>query len=241
MRFHNIYKIIFCFYLSLSMILFANSSSFANEKIIIPDGIVYKEASEEINKKAEENLRKSLEGKFINFESLLPPESEQIAYIGTFLSNHLIAKVPEETLKILTSIKLGLPLADLTIISQSYAATKTVQRKLLAKILREQIKIGKNWKIRKVSREELVIIWFFIGWDLDEPIYVVEDENKKYVFDFDSSGEYLFWIDEISHPCIQLGQVGAGPLTSCHCLIPNLKDNKYDIQFVESCRNKIEQ
>ncbi|MCB1682080.1 MAG: hypothetical protein H6858_10060 [Rhodospirillales bacterium] len=234
MRPFNIYQIIFCFFLLL-VVLFDSSHGFANEKMNVPEGIVYKEASDEINIKAEEKLRKALEGDSVSFQSLLPPEMETLSYVGTFLSSKLMSNVPKEILKILTCIKLNTPLSGLTIVSQNYAASATKQRKLLAELLSEHIKIGKNFKIRKLSREDMVVVWFFIGWDFDEPIFLVEDDNKKYVFDFDSTGQNLFWIDEISHPCIQLGQPGVGALTSCRCLVPNLENNKYDLSFVESC------
>ena len=51
--------------------------------------------------------------------------------------------------------------------------------------------------IRKLNQDELVYYWTICGYDLTEPLFVVECTYGKYIFDFTSPGE-IFFIDLVS-------------------------------------------
>ncbi len=178
---------------------------------VVPPDVTYKTADDEANKTAFEKI-KTLLGTHLHDFSPLTDKT----MVGTFFSQSHLA-MPDKT-EGLTCIKTNLPLADdLNVQTQSFASKSADQAKKLAEILSNEIHIQPDATIRKASAKELAFIWIFIGWDIQEPLYVVEDKTHKYAFHFTPDGEKLFWLEDISKPCMRFGQ-GGNDLTPCMCM-----------------------
>ncbi len=190
---------------------------------VIPPHVTYKTADDETNKIAFEKI-KTLIGTHLHDFSPLTDQT----MIGTFLSQSIVP--PPGKIEGLTCVKTNLPLSDdLNVQTQSFASKSADQAKKLAEILSNEIHIQPNATIRKASAKELSLIWFFIGWDIQEPLYVVEDKAHKYAFNFTPDGEKLFWLENISAPCMRFAQNGNN-LTPCMCLDVN---DDYDVIFTK--------
>ena len=73
--------------------------------------------------------------------------------------------------------------------------------------------------IRKLNESEIKIYWTYISFDIDEPIFMVETGNKKFIVDFnkDTSGLELFWLDDFTGRGLNHGDFehnGIEPITS---------------------------
>jgi hypothetical protein len=52
--------------------------------------------------------------------------------------------------------------------------------------------------IRRLNSNELRYYWALCGWDLEEPIFVIEGQNiGKFIFDFDNDNE-IFYIENFT-------------------------------------------
>lgn len=178
---------------------------------VVPPQVTYKTADDKTNKAAFEKIKKLLGTHLHDFSPLTDK-----TMVGTFFSQSILA-TPDKT-EGLACIKTNIPLTDdLNVQTQSFASKSADQAKNLAEILSNEIHIQPDATIRKASAKELALIWIFIGWDIQEPLYVVEDKTHKYAFNFTPDGEKLFWLENISKPCMRFGQ-GGNDLTPCMCM-----------------------
>ncbi|MCB1593241.1 MAG: hypothetical protein KDI90_12410 [Alphaproteobacteria bacterium] len=189
------------------------SLPFSNVQItpVIPPHVTYKTADDETNKAAFEKIKTLMRTHLHDFTPLTDK-----TMAGTFLSQSIltIPDIAEE----LTYVKANLPLTDdLNVQTQSFASKSPDQAKKLAEILSNEIHIQPDATIRKASAKELALIWIFIGWDIQEPLYVVEDKTHKYAFNFTPDGEKLFWLENITAPCMRFAQ-SKNNLTPCMCM-----------------------
>ncbi|MFZ5638131.1 MAG: hypothetical protein ACOY82_16250 [Pseudomonadota bacterium] len=97
-------------------------------------------------------------------------------------------------------------------------ATTRAQRDYLAPHLLESLPDGAPDAIRPADFDELALIWYFIGWDLDEPLYVARWGERRYAFDFDPGTGRLTWVERLSSPCFSLGTDENEVLLKCHCM-----------------------
>src|SRR5262245_705011 len=51
---------------------------------------------------------------------------------------------------------------------------------------------------RATTPDEMALIWFYIGWDITEPVFTVEQAGRPLVVDFDEMGQSVVWIE--GHP-----------------------------------------
>jgi hypothetical protein len=56
----------------------------------------------------------------------------------------------------------------------------------------------KTINVRKINANEASIYWALIPYDIEEPIYVVEHGDLRFLFDMTKSDKKVFWIDELS-------------------------------------------
>ena len=56
--------------------------------------------------------------------------------------------------------------------------------------------------IRKLNTEEIKMFWAVISFDIEEPVFILENNGRKYLVDLlkdEKSGAYtIFWVDEMS-------------------------------------------
>lgn len=205
----------------------------AGDKVVVPDGVTYKEASPDINARAEAKLRRVLAKEPHDFALLMPTDGKSVTTAGVFLTLGTLDKYKGQ-LQGLIPVKYNIPFGkDVKTAINSYAAHDPGQQTKLAGVLRDAIHVNPDYKVRKMTPAELAIIWYYIGWDINEPIFVVEDKVHKYVFNFDPAGESLFWIEDLSQPCFQLSQRENQPLTPCLCFTTVSQGNRYETRFKE--------
>jgi hypothetical protein len=75
---------------------------------------------------------------------------------------------------------------------------ETPGRKALADRLASDI--GKAPSIRKLHADELQIFWAMIPFDIEEPIYICEANDKRFLINLrQENGQVtIFWVDELS-------------------------------------------
>ncbi len=189
---------------------------------VIPPDVTYKTSDDETNKAAYEKIKALLGAHLHDFSPLMGQTK-----LGTFLSQSISAKAYKTDG--LTTYISNLPLGDELNVQTppSFSSTSVDQANQLADILSYEIHIQPDATIRKATAKELALIWFFIGWDIQEPLFIVEDKTHKYAFNFTPDGKKLFWLEKIDAPCIRFAQNGNN-LTPCMCLDVN---DAFDVVF----------
>ncbi len=110
-----------------------------------------------------------------------------------------------------------------------YFATTPAQAVELSTLFSKVYAATPSPVIRKLSKDEMALVWFYIGWDLVEPIYVAEVGGRKLVFDFGPDGSYLEWIEDITEPCFKITFQGGG--LPCMCSVVVSQKNRYEVVF----------
>jgi len=57
--------------------------------------------------------------------------------------------------------------------------------------------IGKKYIIRKLNEKELTYYWSIISFDIDEPLFIDETKEHKYILDILTDDLKLMWLDEL--------------------------------------------
>jgi hypothetical protein len=202
------------------------------DHVVVPEGVRYKEASAEVNRKAEDLLRKALSQNPPDFASLMPQDGKTITMTGKFISLYAL-KERQAELKGLLPAHYALPLGEgITEQSEGYVAHEPGQVAALAKVLSETIRLDPDFRIRKLTPEELAMVWYYIGGDIEEPIFVAEDTTHKLIFNFKPpGGDRLFWVEDLSYPCFKLGQPDGKALTPCFCEVAQGTGTRYQVGF----------
>ena len=183
----------------------------------IPAYIAYHTTSEEINRKAMEKIKDIFIYPNESFDKLLlDNNNSNIMLIGTFLSQDLLSK-PTYLEENFITINTDIPLDEIQIpiVAKSIGVQTAQQKRDFLKLFQYYTAYDENMQIRKLTPEELMIIWIYIGWDIEEPIFLVELDGHKLVLDFDNKGEHLFWMEDIASPCFSLGVNDVK--TACYC------------------------
>lgn len=212
----------------------------ADDQVVVPEGVKYKKASPDINKKAEDLLRKALSRNPPDFASLMPEDGKTITITGRYIPLYTL-KDRQAELKGLVPAHYTMPIGEgLTEQSDGYLANQPAQVAALAKLLSETIRLDPDFRIRKMTPEELAIVWYYIAWDIEEPIFVAEDKSHKFIFGFKPpEGERLFWVEDLTKPCFKLGQEGGKALTPCLCEMAEARGRHYDVGFRE-CKEPLD-
>lgn len=165
----------------------------------IPHGVIYRKASIELNNKTEKKLRNVLDLKLPLTN--LPDNwdnKRNVIVVGNNLGKTVFEGVSRDPFEILHRINMEIPMKTLGKLKFSaYGISKPDQLEYLSSYFWKNFELEKDYKIRKLTNKEMSLIWYFIGWDLHEPIFVVEDSNHTLVFDFTATGEQLDWIEDI--------------------------------------------
>ncbi|MCP9751024.1 hypothetical protein [Ferruginibacter sp. HRS2-29] len=176
--------------LLLVLFLFQNLLSNAQSNVSVPKGIAYKRAPETVNKKAAKLLLEELQNSntFNLFDSIM--------IIGPNLWKRY-SKIPS-----LASIKEG----NILLKTQNFENSNSFE-KIPAKI----IQTGQDYKTvlaqikkefagmeiiqRKLSVTDLRYYWSVIFFDIEEPVFVLEGNGKKFLFDMEDNK--ILWVDEL--------------------------------------------
>lgn len=187
---HRFSIFIFC------LIIFSVS---AEDNLVIPAGIRYKQASAKVNDDACKLLMK------------LFSASDDKQDILPFFETHLICgpglwlNIKSE--KAMTELKKGNAVFEMPVIN---AQGKVIRKdKMGGKLFQTPEEILAFWKvfaqrtdfsgfkIRKLNQDELRIFWAMIPFDITEPIFIIESSKHKILILFTSAEKLkIMWIDD---------------------------------------------
>ena len=181
------------------LILFAAFSPVKISAEEIPAGVVYKYASDELNGRIKGRLERVLRTRS-SLEEL--PENwdnkNNIVVIGKNLGDRIFENNLDNPFKTFHYINLTIPVQEAEVLRiANYGIIKPEQLKVFSDCFWKEIEIDSDFKVRKLTSDEIALVWALIGWDLDEPVFVVDDQDHTLVFDFTASGEQLDWIEDI--------------------------------------------
>lgn len=173
--------------LSVYFILCINVLSSQNiEYINVPKRVVYNYCENAIINKVKEDVKKSVLD--YHDDSIIA----DTLFIGPILwhefKSNSIVNVQD-----LTTVRL--------IIDDIKIEGQMSEKKAISKIIWDEFRkmISQNeFTIRKANYNELEYYWTIISWDIDEPLLVLEVNNRNFILDFKKSSYKLFWIDEFS-------------------------------------------
>lgn len=206
----------------------------------IPEGLRYIIALPEHNARAYTKLVQALAETPHGFRSLMPTDGETTTYAGVFIALHGMEGQEEKT-KLLNSLIYKIPFSDeVTKEVRGYGAKTPQQLEMLAAAYMENVKIKPGYKIRKMTPDEMKIVWYSSARDIYEPVFVVEDEGHRYVFDLDNSGEYLEFVEDLGKPCFPEMAATSSDTAShmpCKCVDTIHDGNKYTVVF-KGCKTK---
>lgn len=206
---------------------------------IAPQGVTYVPAPASANALARKELRSVLSGDKGRFARLLSAgiEAHGKVLIGVFMTQAFDASgflAPG----ILTDGDAKFPLGGkggVVVTAKLLAVTEDSQIASFLPLFYRVYKPTNKVKIRKLTKSEMQLVWFYIGWNLSEPVYTVTEGKEKLVFEFGRAGKSLLWMEDISRPCFRI-RVGSDQLP-CMCQTVIHKGNNYEnvFQRLKSC------
>lgn len=178
----------------LTLISFMIATAWSQD-VVIPAGVTYKKADDKLNKKAQELMTAELQG-----------EPDYKIFSGSLIIGPSLwaryVKIDE-----LKNIKAGNVTYEVPILDEKgnikntqKATGKLIQTKddyvLLWRYLREDFK-GTKLKYRKLTPSEISYYWSMISFDIEEPIFAID--NGKYILlvNFTPKDMKIFWIDQL--------------------------------------------
>lgn len=200
---------------------------------LAPDGITYVTGTDAVNQVARDSLQAAFSGDKLNLADLISKGIGQNGKVllGVYLSQ-VIALDPGYVKDSFAHGDYQLPLSKkdgVTIHAMLLAADKQEQVKGLAELLAKIYTPAKPFTIRKLTKDEMALIWFYVSWDLVEPVYAVESGGHKLIFQFDPSGTSLRWMEDMTEPCFRLAIGDSG--LPCMCHVVSHKSNLYTTGF----------
>lgn len=199
-----------------------------SETPAVPEGVTYIRAKAEVNARAEAALKAWLGGKDGKLASLTGDGMP--LFVGPFLSQELMIKKlvdPAALLKVDTNIQFG---QGITPIMPGVGARSPEQRSTVDSALRKFFRFDDKASIRALTSDEMILIWFYIAWDIKEPIFAVEENGRTAIVDFQDDAKSVQWIEDISEPCFTLNWEG-GSLGRCLCTIVMDNNGRRTIGF----------
>ncbi len=173
--------------------------NFAQEALKIPDGVVYKEATAEVNEKAKALLLKTFS-----------PEGDDENILSLFENNLICGPGLWQKIKsddAVSRIEKGIAIFRVPVLAPDGSVNRidNLQGKhfqspddILAfwKTFKERTDLT-DLKIRKLNEKEIEIFWAMIPFDIQEPLFILESENHKVLVAFtDPEDLKIMWIDD---------------------------------------------
>jgi hypothetical protein len=180
---------IFLFGLVIGIVL-ANAA-IAQDSLVIPKGVVYKKAGDELNNEIKELFLKELSATTVTYSLF-----KGVVFCGPQLwqrykKNEKIAAIQQG------NVTFHVPLFD-----DAGKVTKTVL--LEGKLIQQTNDFKLIWdeiikdfstspvKIRKLTPRELSYYWSIISFDIQEPIFVAENNSYKIILDSGGQKKLIF-------------------------------------------------
>jgi hypothetical protein len=168
---------------TLFFLLFVNFGFAQNsEKITIPKRVVYNYANDKTNQKAKELIEESLSQKD-NFKLL----GENLIVGPTlwkkFQNIETLKNIPGNVIFHIDNLE----------VDGKNCQTLEESKKVWIEVKKE---INEKYIIRKANEDELDYYWSTISFDIEEPLFIIETDQHKYILNFIEKNLKLFWIDE---------------------------------------------
>lgn len=197
--------------------LLASSTAIAAAASDVPEGVVYAGTTPEVMASATQRLHTALDtGPDSVAELFGLDDSGSSVKVGAFFA----IEIEADNLKMRNLFGKGkYRVANFVGNSEgvvdSYGAANAEQKRLLAYYLFMAADL-KDARIRRPTFDELALIWYWIGWDLEDPLLVAESAHDTYVFDFDAKSGHITWVERLTHPCFT-GAQETKQVLECHC------------------------
>ena len=200
------------------------------------ENVSYVKADSSTNDAAKERLLQFLSAPTTSNALSLGQEgsSKRETFLGAFLSDRLTrdfswtSNEKKGTYRLPLSEKPHLE-GEMPLVLLSKEETTKNFRALWSKLFPE----NETPTIRPLELKEIALIWYFISWHLEEPLFVVETSHRILVFDLDAKGEHIDWLEDISHPCLTVGPEVLKD-APCFCADVQTKGKKWTVLFKES-------
>ncbi len=154
------------------------------EEIKIPQGVVYNYCDNEII----ENTKKLIAESLKDSSNYLLMQDKLI--VGPVLWSRFKFN---DNLQKIEKGKVVLYVDDLQL--EGKMSQELNDSKIIWNELRKEIK--GNYILRKAKEDELKYYWSVISFDIDEPLLILETDDRKYILNFLKNDLKLFWLDEV--------------------------------------------
>jgi|GEM_PF-6346142 len=201
-----------------------------NSEWFVPEGVVYVPGDE----KAVEEVRSELLKTFTDHKKKLYKLAKKQSgyfFLGPLLSARIRDENPIKASELRTAgfwIKI---LEDFEPEIKGLLAKTNEEKKLLSQLLSDRIGDSKKILLRKLHPDELAFMWYFISWDIKEPVFVLETDDHTFLIDFGAMSENQLWVEEISDPCYQFGFEEI--MSPCLCFEVQMEAKKWSAGFLE--------
>ncbi len=197
----------------------------------VPEGVVYTSGEA----KDVEHVRKALEMAFKKHQKGIYKQSKKLPgyfFLGPLISSRLLDENPKQVSNLRTvgyRIKL---LEDFEPNFQGLLAKTKKEKKLLSQLLSDRIGDTKKVTLRKLTPKELAFMWYFISWNIKEPVFVLETDERNFLIDVGAIEDNQLWVEEISDPCFKFGFEDI--ISPCLCFEVMMEEKKWSAGFIEN-------
>jgi hypothetical protein len=183
----------------------------------VPEGIRYSKAAADLNGRAEASLRAGLSAQPRRLAGLAEPGAKPFL-AGLFLSRVLLDSGLVDAARFGKALY-RVPLTkDIKPQSAGIVARDATERSVLDEALERWLPASREFVVRPLTADELALIWYYIGWDLTEPLFAVDIGARTLVVDFAEDGRSVVWLEDVSRPCSRFAWEG-GALPDCYCSV----------------------
>jgi hypothetical protein len=201
----------------------------------LPQGVVVRAAPAESERRARERLQAILADPdpvpLARAMNMLPRGPRMPLMLGTFASQAVAQRPGFDPGQVRTGTGKVPISSDVPMAFPILGASGVEHRAYLAQHLRATLPPGPPKALRAPSFDELALVWFFIGWDLEAPLLVAEWDSQRVLFDFDVHGESIEWIERLDRPCFTL-QFEQKQLLDCYCLGIERREQQWTAVYV---------
>jgi hypothetical protein len=227
----NYLRILFFLFLTVILVGVAETADTEDSNWIVPEGIVYIKGDVQINDDAKKQLLKTFND---HEKGLYKLAKKQSGYF--FLGPLLSSRIKEASPKLAADLRsVGYKIkitADFEPKFNGLLAKTNNEKKLLSQLVSNRIGDTREIRLRRPKPDELAFMWYFISWDIQEPVFVLETDNHTFLVDLGAVNEDQLWIEEISNPCYQFGFEDI--ISPCLCFEVVLNGKKWSAGFTKA-------
>lgn len=197
---------------------------------LVPSQVKYVGADAAIVAEARSRLERSF-GKESLWLDLLDAKSEtnEPVLIGQFLTD-TFKQVPGFDASRFLPMKTTGKIGDVAVELVGIVARSVEQKRAIAPYLAAMTHLEPAPRLRRLTAAEMALIWPFIGWDLAEPLFVVETGGERIAIQFSPDGRRVHWMDRLSNICFKPAQNGKA-LMDCVCEMVQTDGATYEVMY----------